>query len=53
MGSIVSTVVIAAVLAIALFFAARSVYRNSKSGGCSGCSGGCGGCSGCHSTPKK
>ena len=39
------TLIVGLLVAALLFFAARSVVRQSKSGGCSGCSGGCGGCS--------
>lgn len=49
------TLIVGLLVAVLLFFAARSVVRQSKSGGCSGCSGGCGGCScGCHAeTPPE
>ena len=49
------TLIVGLLLAALLFFAARAVVRQSKSGGCSGCSGGCGGCScGCHAeTPPE
>ncbi|GAB2045318.1 hypothetical protein AGATL06_18150 [Agathobaculum sp. TL06] len=55
MLSIVSNLVVGALVAAAIFFAARSVYRQFQSGGCSGCSGGCGKCSGgsCHCETKK
>lgn len=47
------TVVILLVLAVLFGLAARSIYRDAKSGGCcggcSGCSGGSGSCS-CQST---
>lgn len=39
------TFVVGAILAIIIFFAARSVYKNIKGGGCAG---GCSGCSGCN-----
>lgn len=38
------TVVVLAVLAVIVYFAARSVIRDKKAGKCSG---GCAGCSGC------
>lgn len=44
-----TTMIIAAILAVIVFFAARSVYRQSKKGGCAG---GCAGCS-CHCSEKK
>ncbi len=37
--------IILAVLAIALFFALRSMIRRKRSGGCIGCSGNCSACS--------
>lgn len=40
------TIMILAFLAVAVFFAARSVYRARQRGGCAGCSG-CSGKSGC------
>lgn len=38
------TFIVCALLAVAVFFAARHVYRQHKSGTCAG---GCAGCSGC------
>ncbi|WP_373165225.1 FeoB-associated Cys-rich membrane protein [Agathobaculum sp. Marseille-P7918] len=46
-----STLIVGLLVALLVFFAARSVVRQSKTGGCSGCGGGCAGCSGscgCH-----
>lgn len=53
-----STVIVGLLVALLVFFAVRSVVRQSKSGGCSGCGGGCAGCSGscgCHADlpPKE
>ncbi|MBR0342833.1 MAG: FeoB-associated Cys-rich membrane protein [Oscillospiraceae bacterium] len=48
MSPILGNLIVIAVLAIVVFFAARSVWRTHKSGGCSGCGGNCSGCSGCH-----
>lgn len=52
-----STLIVGLLVAVLVFFAARSVVRQSKTGGCSGCSGGCAGCSGscgCHAdTPPE
>lgn len=38
--------IVLAVLAVIVFFAARSIYKKRKSG--SGCNGNCAGCKGCH-----
>ena len=44
-------IAVIAVLLVAVFFAARSLWKKQKQGGCAGCSCGCsecsGGCSGC------
>ncbi|SFT43267.1 Virus attachment protein p12 family protein [Selenomonas sp. GACV-9] len=52
-----ATFIVGAVLAVALFFAVRHVYRNFRDGkeDCCGSSGGssCSCCSGCHSLTEK
>ena len=39
--------IVIAILAVVVFFAARSVYKSAKRGGCCGDCSACGGC--CHS----
>lgn len=47
-----TTLIVGLLVALLVFLAARSVVRQSKTGGCSGCSG-CSGC-GCHTdTPPE
>ncbi len=46
MPSMLGKVIALAILAVVVFFAARSVYRSHKKGG--GCNGDCGHCGGCH-----
>ena len=51
-----TTLIVGLLVALLVFLAARSVVRQSKTGGCSGCSGcsGCGGSCGCHTdTPPE
>ncbi len=48
MGGMISTVIVCLLIAAAVFFAVRSVWRSHKSGRCCGCSGGaCSGCTKC------
>ena len=47
-----STLIVGLIVLAIVFFAARSVVRRSKSGGCSGCSGCSGGCASCHQEPS-
>ncbi len=46
------TVIVGLVVAFCVFLAVRSLYRQSKSGGCGGNCSGCSGC-GCSHAPKK
>ncbi len=46
MPPIIGNIIVIAILAVVVFFAARSLYRSHKRGG--GCSGDCGNCKGCH-----
>lgn len=46
-----STVIIASIVALLLFFAGRGLYKNKKAGK-SSCGGNCAGCSGCCSCHK-
>lgn len=39
--------IVLAILAVVIFFAARSIYKNKKSHK-GGCNGDCGSCGGCH-----
>lgn len=51
-----STFIVGLVLAVALFFAVRHVYRNWRDGKedcCGSSGGGCSCCSGCHGLEKK
>ncbi|MBQ1867689.1 MULTISPECIES: FeoB-associated Cys-rich membrane protein [Selenomonas] len=50
-----ATFIVAAVLAVALFFALRHIYRNFHEGksDCCGASECSGSCCGCHSVPEK
>lgn len=49
-GMQMGTIIVGAVVVVVAALAARSIYRDKKSGkACSGCSGGCAGChGGCH-----
>ena len=42
-----ATWIIGAIVAVIIFFAVRSIWKNHKNGGCSGCSS-CGGSCHCH-----
>ena len=55
MSPVLGNLIVIIILAVLVFFAARSIWRTHKSGGCSGCGGGsCAGCSGCGSfTPNS
>lgn len=46
MPPVIGNIIVIAILAVVVFFAARSVYRSHKKGG--GCNGDCGHCNGCH-----
>jgi len=53
MSPVLGNLIVIIILAVLVFFAARSIWRSHKSGGCAGCSGcgggSCAGCSGCGS----
>ena len=52
MTAIIANILVLLVLGVVVFFAARSLMRTFKKGGCAGCSGGSCGC-GCGKSEKK